>query len=736
MTDTTCDPHSTSRPLTSRDLLRLRMASDPRISPQGTQVAWILHWLDEAQNQNRSAIMVTDLKRDETRRLTGDDVNATQPRWSPDGRYLAYLGTPTDKTGPEAQGADDGRTVHAASVVGHQRPQLFVMETTGDKRRFSETLSKPRRLTDLLGGAAQLAWSPDGSSSNCFQNGHTIAITSYVHPERGLETVSAQEPPSDPYERFNRDVLIVRRLHWKMDGAGYFGDYRRQVVLVPFVPGDTETPEPRLLTQGQWDLDAPTWSPDGRIIAVTGNTAPDADFVRRQYIYLLNPGDDAPVQPQELFGLEEMRDGALNWSPDGQTIAISGHDDASLGHYGNQGLWLVDVSDGTGRCLTQSLDRTLGNAVITDVGGYGGATGPRWAPDGQSLLALLSDRATTYLCRFDASDGAPTRLTGKDQIVAAFDLFHDGASAMALIHEPDNPGDLYLVDLQESPSSSAAVRRVTNINRQLLDEVQVSLPVPFTFESGGTMIDAWIIPPVDHRADKRFPAILYHGGGPGGMRAANFTFEYQLYAARGYAVVYCNAHGCQGYGESFCTAILGAWGEQDYHDNMACIEHACSRFEDIDRERLATAGGSYGGYQVNWILGHRDLFKAAVSDRSVSNRYSSYGTSDIGHLREFEFGGGPPWETTARYLRQTPLMDIGAAATPTLVVHSALDHRCPVEQGEQLYMALKRLGVPTEFVRFSNESHGLSRGGRPWHRVFRLDRYLEWFHHWLPDEKA
>jgi dipeptidyl aminopeptidase/acylaminoacyl peptidase len=215
------------------------------------------------------------------------------------------------------------------------------------------------------------------------------------------------------------------------------------------------------------------------------------------------------------------------------------------------------------------------------------------------------------------------------------------------------------------------------------------------------------------------------------MRAPNFMFEYQLLAAAGYAVVYCNARGCQGYGEAFCTAILGHWGEQDYADYMATVEAANAEFPYLDPERWAIVGGSYGGYLVNWAIGHTDRFRAAIADRSVVNRYSAYGTSDIGHLREFEYGDAPPWEASAAYLRQSPLAYLDQARTPTLVVHSALDLRCSVEQGEQLFSALKRLGAPVEFVRFPNESHELSRTGRPWHRVFRLERYLEWFQRWL-----
>jgi dipeptidyl aminopeptidase/acylaminoacyl peptidase len=216
------------------------------------------------------------------------------------------------------------------------------------------------------------------------------------------------------------------------------------------------------------------------------------------------------------------------------------------------------------------------------------------------------------------------------------------------------------------------------------------------------------------------------------MRACVFVHEFQVLAAAGYAVVHCNARGNQGYGEAFSTAIRGRWGDLDYADNMACVQGALTQFDYLDPTRLGVAGGSYGGYLVAWIVARRPEFRAAVADRSLVNRFSQNGTSDIGHLLDLvEFEGRTPWSDPETYLDRSPLRYMGGARTPTLVLHSGQDYRCAVEQGEQLYMALRRLGVPTELVLFPTEGHNLSRGGRPWHRVFRLERYLDWFRRWL-----
>jgi dipeptidyl aminopeptidase/acylaminoacyl peptidase len=669
------------RLLTSRDLLRFSSADDPQLSPDSTHVAWVKTWMVSEENRYGSAIFVTSVESGKTKRLTFGRARATHPRWSPDGHYLAFL------------------------LTVNKKPQLHVVPSQG---------GKPRSLTNVKGGVQEPAWSPDG---------RFIAFTTLIDVEKGLEP-STHETPADPYTRFNQDVAVIKRQKWKADGVGIFGNERKHVAFVPFDKTKNNSPKPILLTCGNFDLSNPVWSPDSRNIAAISNLHANADRVRKQYIYLVNPQKPL-ARPREVFGLEDIRDTGLSWSPDGKTLAVAGHDNPSVGHYGNQQLWLVSIKTGEGECITKTFDRTLGHTAYTDVGGYGGESGVRWLPDGSAVLALVSDKATVRLCRIDVS-GNILPLTPPEQIVSAFTLDATGKYAAFLASESLSPGDIYFLEL-----ATGKIKNITNVNREVLRDLEFSPPIPFQFDADGVTIDAWLIPPPKRKKGKRYPAILYTGGGPGGMRCNNFMLEYQLLAAQGYSVIFCNARGCQGYGENFCTAILGGWGEADHADNMRCLEVALEQFDFIDVKRLGIAGGSYGGYLVNWAIGHTQKFRVAVSDRSVVNRYSSFGTSDIGYLREFEFGGGPPWETTSYYLKQSPLQHFANATTPTLVIHSALDYRCAVEQGEQVYLALKQLGVPTEFVRFPNESHGLSRGGRPWHRAYRLDKYLEWFKRWL-----
>ncbi|PZN07416.1 MAG: peptidase S9 family protein, partial [Bacillota bacterium] len=291
----------------------------------------------------------------------------------------------------------------------------------------------------------------------------------------------------------------------------------------------------------------------------------------------------------------------------------------------------------------------------------------------------------------------------------------------------------WVADLPGRDEPAGEIRSATRLsvaNERLLADVEVVEPETFTFQSDGKLLDGWLLRPVGFEPGKKYPAILHIHGGPMFMYGYAFCHELQLLAARGYAVFFTNPRGSQGYGQEFCTAIRGDWGNRDYRDLMACVDAVLERFDFIDPERLGVAGSSYGGYMTNWIVTHTDRFRAAVTMDCIANGYSFFGTSDLGYDDLFGLGV-PPWEDPLRYLEMSPLHHIARCKTPLLIMHSEMDLRCPIEQAEQLYTALKVRGVPTEFVRFPGESHGLSLGGKPWHRVYRLDRIVEWFDRYL-----
>ncbi|MEX2356519.1 MAG: S9 family peptidase [Thermaerobacterales bacterium] len=678
------------RRINSRDIMNFTTVTDPQTSPDGRRVAWVYTWTDIPANSYRSEIHLTDLAAGETQRFTAGPSDI-HPRWSPDGSHLSY----------------------------HSSGQLYVKPVSG---------GDGRPLTDFARGVRSHAWSPDGSR---------LAATTLVHPDKGLERTGDPEPDleDDLYRKFNQDVMVITRLKYKVDGYGFVGDYRSHVVLVPFQgAGDTDAiPEPQLLTLGEFDLNVPSWSPDGQKLAVIGNVRPDADLSRRAWIYLLPLDEPRPVAPQEIFGLVDIRVANLAWAPDSQTIAVCGHNRKFIDHYGFQKVWLVSTAEGTGTCITEHLDVTFCDSSRNrDVRGLGGdgADGPRWLPDGSGLLLIVNEFGTGHLAHLEISSGELTRLTQGDFVITAFSGDRSMDNIIVLKEDDLNLSDIH--SYHGTMNGPGSLKRLTDTNRGLLSEVELSVPERFTFQSDDVSVEGWLVPPLGREAGGKYPVILYGGGGAGSMRASVFVHEFQLLAAQGYGVIHCNARGNYGYGEDFSTCVRGRWGDLDYRDNMACIRAALERFDYLDPERVGAAGGSYGGFMTAWITGHHPEIKAAVVDRLLSNRYSMDGTSDIGWLLgQTEFDYQKPWEATEEFMKWSPIEHVGKVKTPTLVVHSEEDHRCPIEQGEQYYAALKRLGVPTEFVRFSNENHGLNRGGQPWHRVFRLDRYLDWFQRWL-----
>lgn len=654
---------------------------DPQLSPDGATVAWIRGRILPERDEVSTELVLTTTAGAGVTRVLAEGRSVRLARWSPDGRWLACVLTETG-----------GSDVYAFGPFGE---------------RYPPPDSQPVRITQGIGPIAELAWSPRGDA---------LALV-----------VSRHDGPPQPTGAA-AGVLRVTRLRWKRDGGGLVGDRFDHLGVVGFDPMEPASADVRWVVRGRVDVAGPSWSPDGHTLAFVSELEdPGWETRRRSAIYVVDARLHGAT-PRRVAGFADLRANTLAWSPDGRTLAVTGHDAEGFGHYGAQRLWTVDVSSGARRAFTTDGDGTFGNAAYTDTGG-GGEQGPVWAADGSGVFAILTAARHVRLV-FVALSGAITALTPDDRVAAGFTVSGDRRRFVFASQPRDRTTDLELLDLTTNGVANAPVR-LTEHGSELLADTMPALPRHVRVDDGrGPPLDAWVLLP-EERFGPKVPVVLYTGGGPGGMRSDNFQFEWQLFAAHGLAVVWVNARGCQGYGDQFCTAILGSWGRDDHLDQMRGLDAVLAAEPRLDATRQAIAGGSYGGYAVVWAITHTDRFRAAVADRVVVDKIAAFGMSDIGPQRAFEFGGARPWEDVAAYLSQSPIDRLDRARTPTLVVHSAEDHRCTVGQGEALYAGLQTLGVETRLVRFPNESHGLSRGGRPWHRVRRLQEYLDWFTRYL-----
>jgi dipeptidyl aminopeptidase/acylaminoacyl peptidase len=648
------------------DLLEFRFPGDAQIDPAGRRVALVLTEFDRERNGYRSAVWLVDLERPQPRRLTWGGRRDRHPRWSPDGRRLAFLS--------EREGED----------------QVWVLDL--------EAGGEARRLTSRRGGVSDFAWSPDGSA---------LALV-------GRDP--KPEPPSPP----GPDARYITRLRYKANGEGFRDDRRAHIYVADAVTG-----EARQLTHGPWDDGEPAWSPDGRTIAFTSARGDEADpwFGPDLYTVPAAGGDPRPLVTKP-GGLSSPA-----FSPDGTRVAYLAGAGRAAGE--NVDVWLVPAAGGEPRCLTRAFDHHAGCAVGSDLRRDAGSAGPVWVEGGRALLAVFADGPAARVYRFDAATGAPSVVAGQGEVaVTSFSATADGRLIAGIAGDATHPAEAWAW-------AGGEPRPLTAFNAEVLAGLDLVTPehVPFTSFDGRT-VDAWVLRPAaldgegrprPHAPGRRHPLILEIHGGPHAAYGHGIFHEFQVLAALGYGVLYTNPRGSVGYGEAFTQACVGDWGGGDYRDVMAAVDMACG-WDWVDPARLGVTGGSYGGFLTNWIIGHTTRFAAAVTQRSVVNFFTKYGVADNGWMHNArELGGADLWADEERVFYHSPLRYARNVRTPTLIIHSDEDYRCPLPEGEQLYVALRRLGVPTALVRFTGENHELSRSGKPANRLERLRQMAAWF---------
>ena len=573
---------------------------------------------------------------------------------------------------------DGSRLAFVSRRQGHKRPQLYVMPLDG---------GEAVRLTDLARGVAEPAWSPDG---------RRLAFVSRVggdeEPQEG-----AEEPRSKP-------ARVITTLKYKMNGEGFIYDQRSHLFVADATDGTVSQ-----LTDGDFNHAEPSWSPDGALLAFTSARHAERDEDDASDVWAMPADGGEPRRLTDTAGPVARP----TFSPDGQKIAYLGHRQRYDAGY-NWGLYTIPVGGGPPVCLSGDLDRNC-RAL--------GDQGPLWSADGKTLTVGVQTRGDVHAYQFDATTPQPPKvvLDGPRQITG-LSAASDGSRLAFVAMDPTNPAEVFVCD-----PDGRGERRLTDLNGDWKAEVDLSVPERIPCERDGCGLDAWILKPHGFAPGQRYPLLLNIHGGPHMMYGHDFFDEFQVYSGAGYAVLHANPRGSQGYGEAFTRAVIGDWGGVDYADVMAVLDAALQQCDFIDPQRLGVMGGSYGGYLTTWAIGHTQCFKAACSERAVNNVHTLFGTSDIGHSFAEAQSGYLPWDNLAWYLERSPLTYAADITTPLLILHAENDLRCPIEQAEQLFVALKKQHKEVRFVRFPDEGHDMSRGGKPHHRLARFHFILDWF---------
>jgi dipeptidyl aminopeptidase/acylaminoacyl peptidase len=559
-----------------------------------------------------------------------------------------------------------------------------------------------RPLTDLKGQFGSFEWSPDGRKLIC--------------QFRSKDAAVLEREADEQKEKLGIVSRRVTRLFYKADAQGFVPEEKWHLWII-----DVRTGRATQLTDGPYDESEPTWSPDGQSIAFTSNRVDDPDSHPSRADLCIVSADGGDVR---VIDTPEGAKSSPVFSPDGQMLAYY-CSEGSKQFWLNTDLWTVPVDGGAAALnLTAQFDCNIGASTIDDSAAIPPVQQPIWSNDGQSLFFQVSRHGSTTLQVVDATgESASYRtLLGGENVVGMVSFDCAKERVAYLLADAASPGELWT-----QPIAGGSSRRLTLVNANLLRSRDLGKPEEVWFKGpAGNDLQGWVLKPTDFDPNEKYPAILEIHGGPQMQYGNLFMHEFQYLAANGYVVFYTNPRGSQGYGNEHVDAIVGDYAAIAYNDLMAWTDYVVKQ-PYVDGDRLGVTGGSYGGYMTNWIIGQTDRFKAAVTQRSLSNLVSMNGTSDFNWIFQFWQGDVAPWENVEQYWQQSPMKYVADVVTPTMIIHSESDLRVEIEQGEQLFVALKRLGVDTEMIRFPDESHGLSRAGRTDRRVDRLQHILRWF---------
>lgn len=634
------------KPIAFDEFISIQRVTDLQLSPDGTKIAFVVTVMDKSANRGSSDIWIVPSRGGEPRRLTSSPAADMNPRWSPDGRTIAFIST--------RSGA----------------PQVWTIDPNG---------GEAVQLTRISTGASGIVWSPTGAH---------LAFVSSVFPDlkddesnrKRMEELEASKVKGRVF-----DHLLIR--HWN----AWWDGTRSHMFVVPapggvpvdVSPGDFDVPP--IALGGAQDY---VFSPDGSEIAFVRNTDPELRLglgTNNDIFLAATGGGDA-----RKLTTSKANDHSPRYSPDGRYIAYLAM--ARPGFEADkQSLMLFDRKAGSTVTLTEKLDYSVEDLL--------------WAPGSASIYFDAQDKGRTAVFRVTLATKKIDRVLD-GHFLTSLALSPDGGTLYFLMQAINRPYDIWSCDLK-----TKALVQITAINGGLLSRLDMNPAEEFWFDgAGGDKVHGYLVKPPAFDPSKKYPLLMLIHGGPQGAFGDEFHYRWnvQMFAAAGYVTAMVNFHGSTGYGQAFTDSISGDWGGKPFEDVLKAVGYLHGAYPFIDRTKLGAAGASYGGYLIDWIEGHTDIFDCLVSHDGVFDLRSEYGATEELWFPEWEYRG-TPWTSPEQYAKWSPSMSVPNFKTPLLVVHSANDFRVPLEQGLQLFTSLQRAGVPSKLLFFPDEDHFVSK---------------------------
>jgi dipeptidyl aminopeptidase/acylaminoacyl peptidase len=664
------------RAITVDDAFEIHEVRDPQISDDGKWVAYTVSTASLKEDKTETRIWMAPTGGGDAIVMTAEDVSSSHPRWSPDGKYLAFL-----------------------SKRNEGKAEVWLLNRMG---------GEAQKLTDAIQDVDDFSWSPDSK--------RLALILRDPSPEELAEAKTKDKEKPGSEDKDKKDAkgkkpktpppFVIDRYRFKSDMVGYL-DHRRTHLYVI----DMATKAVVQITSGDFDDEEPAWSPDGKLLAFRSNrSTPDPDRTYDTNIWVVAADNTDKGAHLTQVTTNPGSDAAPAWSPDGKWITYITQLDPKLFQYATHHVAVSPASGGQAKVLTQAFDRM--------------SRYPRFSPDGQFIYFVADDDGTENLCRIPATGGEITRPISGHVVVSGYTIAKSGDLA-AQITSIDRPSEIFTI-----ASSGGTPTRITHVNDAFVAKIKMVAPEYVKFKSkDGTRVAGYLYKPLDYVAGKKYPALLHPHGGPVGAYYGEFNHFSQLLAANGYVVLEPNPRGSSGYGQDFCKAIFADWGNKDYQDDMAMVDYAIAQGL-ADPDKLGVGGWSYGGISTDFIIAQSKRFKGAISGAGSAFFAALYGHDQ--YILDYDVELGRPWENRAVWDKISPFYKVENITTPTLFMGGDVDWNVPIIGGEQMYEAMKSLGrVETELVVYPGEFHGFKT---PSHIKDRLERNLSWYAHYVKND--